>query len=234
MRGDKDNINLTVHFSDGTTQKLENANESVCWSNNTTHILPFYLNRAVKPSEITKIDVDTTFSGGVDGDNWNMESMTATYTLDDSEHVLVTYGFKRFTGTDKSLTIPLIIAAPSQVNRLALTFNTGSDDLRGGDDNLNVTIGYRDGTFQIVPNVNGGAKWSDNTKNVVNINLNHSVLPNDIINLKLETTFKGGWGGDNWNMNSVQVAAIGPNVNKVIFTYGYKRFTGDDKTLVIS
>src|SRR5262249_26037804 len=147
------------------------------------------------------------------------------------DQVLATHGFKRFTGSDKSLAIPVVVPGPTQANRLDLTIRTGGDDLRGGNDNLNVSLRYRDGRTQSVPNVNGGSRWGDNSTNLVSINLDHAVVPNDVVAVTLQTTFGGGIGGDNWNLNSIQVAAVGDHVNQVIFTNGFKRFTGDDKVL---
>ena len=46
-----------------------------------------------------------------------------------------------------------------------------------------------------------------------------------------QTTFTGGASGDNWDMDSVTVKAIGEGVNEIILKHGAKRFTGDDKLL---
>src|SRR5256885_16922249 len=51
--------------------------------------------------------------------------------------------------------------------------------------------------------------------------------------IDLRTTFTGGSGGDNWNMDSISVRAQGNQVDRVIASHGYKRFTGDDKFLSI-
>jgi hypothetical protein len=40
--------------------------------------------------------------------------------------------------------------------------------------------------------------------------------------------------GDNWNMNSLTVTAVGNGLNKQIGSYGFKRFTGDQKQLSVS
>ena len=234
LRGVNDNLNLTIHFRDGRTQRIENANGGRRWPDNTTNQVTVDLNRAVAPADIVKIDLDTTFGGGIGGDNWNMNSVSVRVTGNGVDRALVTHGFKRFTGSDKFLAIPVVVPSPAQANRLQLTIRTGGDDLRGGNDNLNVSLRYRDGRTQSVPNVNGGSRWADNTTNVVNINLDRAVLPNDVVEVTLQTTFGGGMGGDNWNMNSIQVAAIGDSVNQVVFNHGAKRFTGSDKTLTLS
>ena len=51
--------------------------------------------------------------------------------------------------------------------------------------------------------------------------------------LTLTTTFSGGMNGDNWNMNSLTVTAVGNGLSKQIGSYGFKRFTGDQKQLSV-
>jgi hypothetical protein len=112
---------------------------------------------------------------------------------------------------------------PGQVNKLYFTFRTGGDDLRGVNDNVNLTIHFRDGQLHRIQNANGGHRWTNNTSNVVEVNLTHAVIPADITQIDLETTFGGGIGGDNWNMDSLSVRATGNGVDQILVTYGAKR-----------
>jgi hypothetical protein len=146
---------------------------------------------------------------------------------------LATSGFKRFTGDDKSLTINITHAAPGEVNRLVAAFSTTDDDLRGGNDNINMTVSFKNGRSQVFNNVNGSNRWGNNSKTSVTLNLNQAVLPGNIASITISDTFGGGMGGDNWNMGSVQIRALGSGVNKLIASHGFKRFTGSDKTLNI-
>ena len=57
--------------------------------------------------------------------------------------------------------------------------------------------------------------------------------PSDIVEVDLQTTFDGGSGGDNWDMDSITIKAIGDGVNEVLFRHGPKRFTHDAGRLVI-
>lgn len=231
MRGVNDNINVAVHFHDGRVQWMNNANGGARWADNTTHTVEFDFNRAVPASEIASVEVQDTFGGGLGGDNWNMNSVSIRATGNAVNQVVATHGFKRFTGSDKDLVIPITIAAAGQANKLEMTIVTGDDDLRGGSDNINATLHYRDGRTQSIPNINGGANWGNGSTHVVTITLDHAVAPNDIVELDLQDTFGGGLGGDNWNMNSISAKATGAGVNMVLFTHGYKRFTGSDKLL---
>jgi hypothetical protein len=231
LRGGNDNVNIAIHFRNGQMQRFENANNGANWANNSTHQVDVDLNQAVLPTDITQVDLQTTFGGGSGGDNWNMGSVSIQAVGNGVNQVLATHGYKRFTGSDAFLAIPIVVAVANQANRLQLTIRTGGDDMRGGNDNLNIAVHYRGGRIQNVANVNGSARWPDNTTHVVNINLDHATAPNDIVGLDLHTTFGGGMGGDNWNMDSMVANATGPGVNQQIFSHGYKRFTGSDGLL---
>lgn len=121
----------------------------------------------------------------------------------------------------------------AKVRRLSFIVRTGGDDLRGGNDNLNVVVNFRDGTKQLMPNVNKGQRWADNTTQTFNISLRWPVPVTEIASLEFRTTFGGGSGGDNWDMDSVTVKAVGEGVSDVIFRHGSKRFTHDDGFLTL-
>ncbi|MBS1512561.1 MAG: RICIN domain-containing protein [Bacteroidetes bacterium] len=124
------------------------------------------------------------------------------------------------------------------IRHVYATFMTGGDDLRGGSDNVHLTINYTDGTSQTFQNVNGLARWVDNNDETVPLTLNRAISKAMIKNITLTTTFGGGIGGDNWNLDWFVLSNGGNfelvNVNtrssdpKPLF-----RFTGDQKVLVI-
>ena len=145
--------------------------------------------------------------------------------------VIASHGYKRFTGDDKFLSIPVTLAVAGKANKIELTFKTKDDDLRGGNDNLNVIVHFRGGHTQNAPNVNGSQRWADDSTHVASFVLNQAVDPDDIVEIDLRTTFGGGTGGDNWNMDSVSIKAIGAGVEKVILSHGFNRFTGDKPLL---
>jgi hypothetical protein len=234
LRGVDDNVDIAIHFRDGQTQKVNNANGGERWPGNTTREVKVELNRTIPLSSIARIDLRTTFSGGVAGDNWDMKSVSIRATGNGIDRVLASNGFKRFKADDRSLSIPVVLAAAGEVNKLRLTIITGGDDLRGENDNLNVSVRFRDGTHQVVPNVNGRQRWADGTSHVVTINLDRAISADDMVELVLETTFIGGIGGDNWDMLSLQGVATGAGVEKLVFMSLFKRFTGDDKRLRIT
>jgi len=132
------------------------------------------------------------------------------------------------------LTVPVSCApAPGMVNALYFDVVTGSDDLKGdsfnvlaaGPDgnNLDVIIGFSNGTTEHAPNVNGGANWANNTEHKFFVYLGEPVDVTEIRSITLQTVLQR-FGTDKWNMNSAQVTAVGNGVNKLIATHGFYRF----------
>jgi hypothetical protein len=157
-----------------------------------------------------------------------------------------------------------ILSPGCTVNQLQLRFRTGNDDLRGGQNNLNVEVHLADGTMQVAKNVNHGANWGNNSTNVVTFPLQHPVAPNQITVLRLVHLAQGGYtppsagqGGlmttpagpalapiyaaqglqseDNWEMAEFQAFALGPNhTNVPIASFGMHKFTGSDPELDVN
>jgi hypothetical protein len=237
LRGGNDNVNFIVNLFDGTQQSYGNVNLGARWINDYTEFADVRLNAPINPAMIKNVVVSTTFGGGTGGDNWNMNQLMIRGIGGGGwSPNLKSVGFKRFTGDDKSLTIPINASpptAPGQINKLILAIATGDDDLRGGNDNVNVIVSYRNGKTQLVENVNGAKRWADRTNAAVGIDLNLVCYPNEVGSVTIQTVSGGGAGGDNWNMNSVQVRATGNGVDKIIGNGGFKRFTGSDNRLVV-
>src|SRR6185503_18400902 len=117
---------------------------------------------------------------------------------------------------------------------LLLKFGTGQDDLRGGNDNVDVLVNLRDGSQQRFRNVNLGGRWISNYRETVRIVLTKPVKPSLIKDLVVSTTFRGGIAGDNWDMTYVKIRALGGDVDEPrIAWHGAHRFTGDDKQIVV-
>ena len=146
-------------------------------------------------------------------------------------------------------------AGPCTVTRLRLRIATSNDDLRGGQDNLNIVVFFGNAKPHVALNVNKSANWPNNSVNMVDIFLNQPVPPSEIRALRFIHIADGGintgdlltaltpaapikvpqefLSPDNWNMADVAVAAIGNGVGARIATYGYHRFTGSDPVLTI-
>jgi len=127
------------------------------------------------------------------------------------------------------------------VSKVTAKIKTGGDDLRGGRDNLNITVYLKDGDQQSFNNVNRSARWADHTDRTVTMVLKNkkNVHPEDITLVTLETTSSAGGiiggsvGVDNWDMDHIELRAQGNGVDSGIGGYGFKRFTGDSRMLNI-
>ena len=180
-------------------------------------------------------------SGVKTEDNWNMAELQVR-GIGTANVPIASFGFHRFTGTYPSLDVnamPTVgCPSPDDVRQLEFLFQTGNDDLRGGDDNLDIVINFADGTNQAESNVNQGMRWADGSKHEVTVSLNRSVPLGQIKSVTLAATFKGGMNGDNWNMDSVNIVAVVNGANHLFANSGFHRFsanwTGPDaKSLTI-
>jgi len=164
-------------------------------------------------------------------DNWDMAEFQAFGRGKGINVPIASFGFHRFTGSYPSLDINAQPGAgcPSAnlVTKLSFTFLTGNDDLRGGKDNLNITIHFADGTTQSEPNVNHGDRWPDGSTKGAEILLSRPITIDQIKSISLSDTFAGGSGGDNWNMSSMEAAAWVGATYHTIAQYGFHRFSSD-------
>ncbi|NBC05958.1 MAG: hypothetical protein GVY26_02055 [Bacteroidetes bacterium] len=127
---------------------------------------------------------------------------------------------------------------PGKYQQLFLTFRTGGDDLRGGNDNVHAIIIFERGDRQVVKNLNRSKRWPDNSSETVRIPLKRAVDSRAIREVRLETTFGGGMGGDNWNLDrlTIHLGNRGIRQKKIYEKEGdpLLRFTGDRKRFTAS
>ena len=171
----------------------------------------------------------------------------------------VTLGTKGVLSSQRST----IVSSGCTISQLQLRFRTGNDDLRGGQNNLNVEVHLADGSMQVANNVNHGANWANNSTNVVTVPLQHPVGPNQIRMLGLVHSAHDGYtppnaaqGGlmttpagpalapiyaaqgvqseDNWDMAEFQAFGRGSGINVPIASFGSHRFTGSYPSLDIN
>ncbi len=95
-----------------------------------------------------------------------------------------------------------------KIRKLRFEILTGGDDLRGGNDNLNIEVNYFNKTSQKFNNVNNSRRWIDNYNQTIELNLNQAVKRSDISHFNFTTTFYSGMGKDKWNMDRVNVYVI--------------------------
>ena len=120
------------------------------------------------------------------------------------------------------------------IRHLYVEFATGNDDLRGGNDNVSITVQYADGTTQAFPNVNNGARWVDKSWQTIHLELNRPVRKADIRHFRLNTSFGSDIFSDDWNLEWFRVTtgfgginiaqSFPPEGSEYIF-----RFSGDER-----
>lgn len=237
LRGGKDNLNVTVEFTNGQRQVFRNVNGSRRWISNYSQFIGLPLSHAVAASQIRNIKFDTTFGGGIGGDNWDLNYINIR-GLGGNVDIASMYKRQghpvfRFTGNRKEYAVRFVTNVAGKTNKLTLKIRTGNDDLRGGNDNLDVTVLLRNGHRQVVRNVNHGARWADRTTHEVSIPLDVPVSPTAIRSVMLAATVRGGMGGDNWNMDSLVIYARGGGVDRTLYNKSGSplvRITGKHKT----
>lgn len=127
-----------------------------------------------------------------------------------------------------------IMMPPALVNDLLLEITTGGDDLRGGNDNVTVIVKYKGGKpQQKFANINKSARWIGNYTETVPLRLASGIKKEDIESVTFYTSFGGGLGGDNWNVDKVKIL-IGNTVVAEKQGTPLVRFTGDNKPYTIT
>lgn len=95
------------------------------------------------------------------------------------------------------------------VHELLIKFTVGGDDLRGGNDNCNLTLNGTNSRIQYFPNVNRSARWIDNTEYDVVLSLTHPVTIDQLKTITLATKHCEAVDCDNWKLNSISIIAKG-------------------------
>ncbi|HKJ33617.1 MAG TPA: hypothetical protein VKA34_17405 [Balneolales bacterium] len=108
LRGNHANLNVEIHYADGSVQTEPNVNHGAHWANNSTHIVSIHLDRAVRPQEIKRIVLITTASPGFHSDKWNMDSVQIIGKGNHVQRELASHGFKRFTPKKRKLIIATV------------------------------------------------------------------------------------------------------------------------------
>lgn len=260
LRGGKNNLNVEIHFADGSMQTADNVNHGANWPNNSLNTVQVPLKQPVAPNQIKTITLIhlaqggyvppkatpssagalaspagpivgtvSVASGAQTEDNWTMADFQAfAQGLDKLSIPIASAGMHRFTGSNPSLAVDtrhdVSCSAPANaVRELEFIFKTGNDDLRGGDDNVGVTINFADGSSQSAANLNQGQRWADESTHEARVLLNRMTPVGQIRSITVSTTFKGSTNGDNWNMDSVEIRAD----DNPVTTYGFHRFSSD-------
>ena len=239
LRGGNNNLDVEVHFKNNTFQSAQNVNKGANWPNGSVNRVDIALNQPVRADQISEIHLVHDAQAGFlnSQDNWEMTQVRVLAIGQGKTENIANYGFNDFTGDNPELTVPISCApAPGMVNALYFDVVTGSDDLKGdsfnalapGPDgnNLDVIVSFSNGYSEHAPNVNGGANWANNSEHKFFVYLSQPMDFTEIKSITLQTVLQR-FGTDKWNMDSVQVTAVGNGVNKLIATHGFYRFEED-------
>ncbi|MEK6152405.1 hypothetical protein WIW50_04065 [Flavobacteriaceae bacterium 3-367] len=231
LRGGNDNLNLTLFFHNSVLQRVYNVNKGNKWIDDYAQSIVIPLRRPVPPNTIKSVQLNTV-SGN---DNFNLNRLlihAKGFGMNKKIYDKRGAPLKRFTGRDKVFLANINSKSPTvasrsstqtgsgsvgqgkststrkPIDKLRFWIRTGDDDLRGGKDNLNIVVHYRNGKRQLVKNVNKGTRWKDHTTTSLDIKLNQPIYAtSEISKVILQTTFGGGMGGDNWNLNYLHIVA---------------------------
>jgi hypothetical protein len=224
-------------LADGTVWRRP-LNSGAEWKNDALHSVVWALPRAVTAGEIRRFGIETNFGGGTSGDNWNVDRLAVRWSGPAGSRaagtLLVRDGrpFLRLTGDVRSWSTPVDVRSPAAntpVGRLFVTIRTGSDDLRGGNDNAFARL-VIDGRTTTATMINGRARWVDRSTNTVELAVPSGTTFGNLRGLELSTNFGGGLGGDNWNVDEILVEAETGGVRRTLAQLGgtpLVRFTGD-------
>jgi hypothetical protein len=221
-----DNADVTLTLA-ARTSVTRNINFGREWGNGETHIAELALppGAAAPVKNIRGITLSTHFGGGIGGDNWNVDkvallvaypkgSATSEPPVPIVHEWLNASGgpLIRLTGDIHDLVVPVPKHDEGQeVNSLDLIVSTGNDDLRGGSnpgDNCDVTLDLTNGKSIALNNVNAGGDWANWTDHTVRIPIpNGGLRGGEVKSVRLHTGFGGGIGGDNWNVQRIQLKA---------------------------
>jgi hypothetical protein len=158
------------------------------------------------------------------------------------------FGNRRFRRIGaRQLTSPIDCGSGIHMTTLHFIIGAGEDDLRGGSDNVQLYARLAGRSDWLLVPLHGGlnrsAHWANGSVHPVDVTIGGGACPLPpayITGLRLQTTFGGGMGDDNWNLRSVHVDWIGADATGAAVSGvmadvpapargGYlHRFTGDN------
>lgn len=75
LRGGNDNVSVIVNYSDGSSDTYPNMNNGARWIDNYCETVVLTLRKPAPLNQITGITLKTSFGGGFNGDNWNVDEL---------------------------------------------------------------------------------------------------------------------------------------------------------------
>lgn len=75
LRGGNDNVSVVVNYADGSSDTYPNINNRARWIDNYCETVVLTLRKPAALNQIAGITLKTSFGGGFDGDNWNVDAI---------------------------------------------------------------------------------------------------------------------------------------------------------------
>ncbi|MFC3559338.1 RICIN domain-containing protein [Pedobacter jamesrossensis] len=201
---------------------------------------------------------------GAGADNWNIEKLTVTATIKKDGRLVRTIVFnqngtggqplvrivyekrrdnnnpieltsKTFELSSNTTATPVTVPTTANASITAV-FGTGGDDLRGGNDNINLYIRFKSGRLPItLTNFNASRKWNNFSERTL-----QKTIPNtadidisDIKEILIRHTGGGGIGSDNWYLDKFKLTITKGSETKVLIDKieaPIHYFTGDSRS----
>ncbi|NOT51815.1 MAG: RICIN domain-containing protein [Chitinophagaceae bacterium] len=74
LRGENDNVTITVQYTDGTSQVFSNVNNGARWIDESSQTVHLELNRSVRRADIRSFMLTTSFGSDIFSDDWNLKN----------------------------------------------------------------------------------------------------------------------------------------------------------------
>ncbi len=207
LRGGDDGARIVFQARTGATEVDLNARSR--WGTGSEQSALVTLPRRTRVGDITGVTLLHTGpsnTGGASSDNWNVDSIAIECSGPSERLVDVSRApLMRFAGEKRVLNLPVAASGSGEVKALMFTLRTGGDDLRGGNDNATATVDLGSSTVECP--LNAGANWANNSVHTVRCVLPPGTQRSRIREIRIQTTASGGIGGDNWNLDAIQVSA---------------------------
>jgi hypothetical protein len=176
--------------------------------------------------------------------NWPNETVTLVpnpSTLEYYEVEHPTHRWRTYFVDGKYQPVPppnlpnVVYPADGLIHELLFDFETGADDMRGGADHVDVTLKFSNGTSQYYQNISQNGLFLVGYSETVRVILTQPISPTLFKSFELTTNSTGGLNGDNWDLKSVMVRAIGGGFERNLLRdrAGPFRFTGTRAPFVV-
>ncbi|MGM9508688.1 DUF7452 domain-containing protein [Larkinella sp. GY13] len=220
LRGNNDNVYAIVKLKNCSQLRFDNLNKRLEWPNHSVNevLLPDFP-VGTQLSDIEGISLKTTFSNGFDNDNWNLDAFRVDYELANGQTGLLVkqegQPLIRFTGSMQENNWPFTSSTIAQdlpddhlLSGILIKIRTGSDDLRGDNDNAFAQIELMDGrSLDKIP-LNRRGIWEPNSVYKTIYLFPEGIMRKQLKNLVITTTFDGRVASDNWDLAELELKSI--------------------------